>query len=401
MKSENVMCGKESRFDKIIDRRGTHSVKWDHAGGTDVTPMWVADMDFATAPCIIDALKRRVEHGIFGYVAVPDSYYDAVVQWFGKRHGWTVERDWIIYTTGVVPALSAIIQGMKQQPDEEVIVLTPVYNCFFSSIRNSGCRVSESQLLYCDNTYIIDYDDLERRAARPEAHLLVMCNPHNPAGRVWTGEELLRVGEICRRHGVIIVSDEIHCEIVMPGQHFTPMASLSPEMQQMVITCNSPSKSFNIAGLQIANIITDNPEWRERINRAININEVCDVNPFGVEALPAAYSSEGAAWLDELNEYISGNYLVLKELFAERLPHVSVATLEGTYLAWVDVRKLGRSSADITHALLTRARVAVNSGDMYGMAGEGFIRINLAMPRRPMLDALERMIPVLSLGDDE
>ena len=386
---------KHSPFDEIIERRGTHSYKWDHAGGNDVTPMWVADMDFRTAPCIIDALRRRVEHGIFGYVAVPDEYYRSITNWFGKRHAWNIDRDWIIYTTGVVPAISAIIQGLTPHAHDEVIVLTPVYNCFFSSIRNSGCQVSESPLIYRDNSYFIDFDDLERRAARPEAFMLLMCNPHNPAGRVWTRDELIKVGEICRRHNVIIVSDEIHCELVMPGQHFTPMASISPLMQDMVITCNSPSKSFNIAGLQIANIVTSNAAWREQINRAININEICDVNPLGVEALMAAYTHQGAAWLDELNDYIWGNYCALKKLFATQLPHLPVTILEGTYLAWVNITSLHKSSDEVTQALLSQARVAVNSGTMYGAAGQGFIRLNLAMPREPMMQALERMVPVL------
>lgn len=384
------------QFDLLIDRHGTNAYKWDHAGGKDVIAMWVADMDFRTAPCVIEALRRRVEHGVFGYVSVPESYYDSVINWFGLKHHWHIEREWILYTSGVVPAISAVIKALVR-PEEKVLVMTPVYNCFFSSIRNNGCVTSESPLVYADGTYKIDYDDLERRASDPATKVLLMCNPHNPAGRVWSATELEQVGQICRKHHVIIISDEIHCELVMPGNQFTPMASVSPEMQDGVITCNSPSKSFNTAGLQIANIITNNARWREAIDHAINVNEVCDVNPFGVEAVQAAYSAEGEQWLGELNQYLWGNYETLTHFFAKKLTHLPVTRLEGTYLVWVDISALGVSSDEITRRLLESARVAVNAGTMYGAAGEGFIRLNIAMPRARMIEALQRMVPVLSL----
>ena len=381
-------------FDEVIDRRGTNSYKWDHAGGEDVIAMWVADMDFRTAPSIVNALRRRVEHGIFGYVTVPMFYYETVVGWFGSQHGWDIAPEWIQYTSGVVPAISVIIKALTM-PGDRVAVLTPVYNCFFSSIRNNGCQVEECPLVYEENTYLIDFDDLERRLARPDVKVLLFCNPHNPAGRVWTRRELMQVAELCHRHGVVIVSDEIHCELVMPGHRFTPLASVSQQAQQITITCNSPSKSFNIAGLQIANIITPHAQWRDRIDRAININEVCDVNPFGVEALQAAYTPSGARWLDELNTYLHGNYEALCAHFSEHLPHLPVTTLEGTYLVWVNIAALGHTSDHVAGRLLRDARVAVNSGTMYGAAGEGFIRLNIALPRTRLLEALTRLTPVL------
>ncbi len=381
-------------FDTLVNRKGTGSYKWDSSEiEADVLPMWVADMDLKTAPCIIDTLRNRVEHGVFGYVSVPDAYYDAVISWFSRRHGWEIKREWIQYTSGVVPAISAIIKGLTQ-PADQVLVMTPVYNCFFSSIRNNGCTAVECPLVYENNTYTIDYQALEQCAANPDVKILLLCNPHNPACRVWTREELVKIGEVCKRNNVIVVSDEIHCELVMSGHQFTPFASVSQEMQDMCITCNSPSKSFNTAGLQIANIICNNTEWQQRIDRAINDNEVCDVNPFGVAGLIAAYN-EGEEWLTELCEYIEGNYNLVKEFFSKNLPQFPVTTLEGTYLVWIDCRNTGQTSDEITRKLFEEARVLLNSGTMYGAAGEGFVRLNIACPRSRVEEALNRMLPVL------
>ena len=288
--------------------------------------MWVADMDFRAAPPIIDALRRRVEHGVFGYVKVPEAYYDAVVNWFSRRHGWRLEREWILYTSGVVPAVSVVVKALCE-PGDKVILQTPVYNCFFSSVRNNGCEVLENPLRNDGGRFTIDYDDLERKAADPRARLLVLCNPHNPVGRVWTAGELERLNDICLRHGVRVLSDEIHCELTRPGLAYQPFAAVSEGCLHNAIVANSPSKSFNTAGLQIANIISDDAATRARIDRAINVNEVCDVNPFGVEGLIAAYN-EGEAWLDALRGYLWGNYEALCAFFAERLPALRVTPLE-------------------------------------------------------------------------
>ena len=381
-------------FDELTERRGTGSYKWDEAGADDVIPMWVADMDFRTAPPVVEALRRRVKHGVFGYTLVPERYYDAVISWFARRHGWTMQREWIMYTTGVVPAVSAVIKALTM-PGERVIVQTPVYNCFFSSIRNNGCEAAENPLLYDRGRYTMDYEGLERIAADPRTTLMLLCNPHNPAGRVWTRDELLRVNDICMRHGVTVVADEIHCELVYDGFRYTPFASVSEACLANSVTCCSPSKAFNTAGLQIANIISADAGVRRRIDRAININEVCDVNPFGVEALIAAYN-EGGAWLDSLIEYIRGNYEALCAFFAERLPAVRIVPMEGTYLVWADCRELGMTSDDITARLLSEGRVMVSSGTIYGAAGEGFIRINIACPRERMMEGLRRIAAVLA-----
>lgn len=381
-------------FDEIVNRRGTNSVKWDEAKEEDVIPMWVADMDFKAAPCILEALKKRVDHGVFGYTMVPDSYYESIISWFERRHQWHIKRDWIIYTSGVVPAISAIIKALTE-PGDKVLVQTPVYNCFFSSIRNNGCTTAENALVRKGNSYEIDFDDFERQAADEKTKVFLLCNPHNPAGRVWTQEELSRMNDICLRHNVKVIADEIHCELVMPGHEFTPFAAVSKACQDNCITTNSPTKSFNIAGLQIANIITNNAEDRQKIDRAININEVCDVNPFGVIALQAAYN-EGEDWINQLNVYLWENYQALKTFFKDNLPQLKVIDLEGTYLVWVNVRATGITGNELTDKLLKEGKVFVNRGTMYGeTTGEDYIRINIAMPRSLMLEGLKRMKDVI------
>ena len=465
-------------FDKPINRQGTHCVKWDmaphypqtptpnpsrgegsldtlsHQGiateanqaplpwggaGGGLIPLWVADMDFEAAPAIREALKKRVEHGVFGYAIVQDSYYDAVINWYERRHQWHIEREWIQYTTGVVPAISAVIKALTM-PGERVLIMTPVYNCFFSSIRNNGCEVLESKLVPVNCaptqeaasptlTYEVDWDDFERKCADEKCTVFLLCNPHNPAGRVWTREELQRMNDICQRHHVRIISDEIHCELTMPGYEFVPMGIIptpqpptpNPSRGEgsldtfppddatsnanqtplpwggggggLPIICCSPSKSFNTAGLQMANIICADAETRRRIDRAININEICDVNPFAPLAVEAAYN-ESEDWIDELNQYLWGNYQALLAFFAEQLPQLKVFKLEGTYLVWVDITALRVSADEIEEKLLREARVWVNSGTMYG--ADGYIRINIATQRARLMEGLKRMAAFLA-----
>lgn len=408
-------------FDKIIDRRGTNCVKWDEMEDKDVIPMWVADMDFETAPCVVEALKERMEHGCFGYTFVPESYYEATMSWFKRRHGWSIARESFIYTSGVVPAISAIIKAMTE-PGDKVLIQTPVYNCFFSSIRNNGCEIVESPLTLAtsesgngeemyksEHYYIVDWDDFEKKCADEKVKVFLLCNPHNPAGRVWTRWELEKMGDICRKHGVFVISDEIHCEFVMPAERdaimdvcfgekkikYTPYASIKEEFAENCAVCVSPSKAFNIAGLQIANIIIKNEEVRRKVDKAININEVCDVNPFGVIALQAAYN-EGEEWLKELNEYVYGNYMAAKTHLAEHCPKVKVVTLEGTYLMWVDVRETGMTAGEVCEKLLKEGKVYVNCGTMYGEnTGEGFVRVNLATRRELVIEGVKRICKVL------
>ncbi len=377
-------------FDEIIPRRNTNSVKWDEAAQDDIIPLWVADMDFRVLPQITEALRQRVDHGVFGYTHVPDSYYESVIRWFKDQHGLQgVKPSDIIYTSGVVPAISAIVRGLTL-PGDKVLVQTPVYNCFFSSIRNQGCLVEENHLVYKNNTYVVDWDDFERKCTDSRVRIFLLCNPHNPAGRVWKKEELQRMGEICQKHDVFVISDEIHCELVMPGNDYTPFASLSDDFLKNSATCVAPTKAFNIAGLQIANIIVKDRNKRERIDRAINIHEVCDVNPFGVIATEAAYTEEGAEWLRQLNTYLFANYRFLCDFFSKHFPSLEVVKLEGTYLVWVDCSSLGKSSTEIVNNLY-RHGVWMNDGVMYGENQGAFIRINIACPRKILEEGLLRM----------
>ena len=378
-------------FDNLApDRRSTASYKWDSADRADVIPLWVADMDFRTAPAIIDALRRRVEHGVFGYVRVPDEYYDALTRWFATRHGWHFTREEVIYTSGVVPAISATIKALCK-PGSGVVVQTPVYNCFFSSIRNNGCRIVENPLVRKEIdahrfTYEMDLRGLEEIIAQPENKTLLLCNPHNPAGRCWTFDELEALAELCRRYSVTVISDEIHCELTLGQREFVPYATV-PSATEYVV-CNSPSKAFNTAGLQIANIISPNPDTRSAIDRAININEVCDVNPFGVVGLIAAYN-EGAPWLAQLCDYIRGNYFAFRDFMEAELPQLPYTALEATYLAWIDIRPTGRKGEEIEHELKEHHGVWVNAGGMYGC--DDYIRVNLACPKARLIEGLARM----------
>jgi cystathionine beta-lyase len=384
-------------FDEIIPRRNTNSVKWDEAGKEDIIPLWVADMDFPVFPKIKEALHQRINHGIFGYTHVPESYYKTVIGWFQKQHGLQgiVPED-IIYTTGVVPAVSAIIRALTL-PGDKVLIMTPVYNCFFSSIRNQGCQVEECHLTYQDRYYSVDWTDFERKCADSRVRVFLLCNPHNPVGRVWTKEELQLMGEICRRHDVFVIADEIHCELVMPNHVYTPFAAISEEFLRNSATCVAPTKAFNIAGLQIANIIVKDAMVRERIDRVINIHEVCDVNPFGVIATETAYTDEGAEWLQQLNRYLFDNYQFLCAFFQENLPSLSVTKLEGTYLAWVDCSSLNMSSTALVDDLFQHHGVWLNDGVIYGERKGAFVRINIACPRSILEKGLYRIAKGLHL----
>lgn len=377
----------EFDFDTPVDRHATGSYKWDSSGDREVIPLWVADMDFRTAPTIIEALRKRVDHGVFGYVKVPDEYYEALTGWNLRRHGWSIDPEMVIYTSGVVPAISAIIKALTR-PGDGVIVNTPAYNCFFSSIRNNSCTIVENPLRRIDCgdsfTYVIDFESLETACADPANKLLILCNPHNPTGRIWTREELERIATICHRHGVTVVSDEIHCELTLPGREYVPYATIDPD----AVVCCSPSKAFNIAGLQIANIVAPSQPVRAVIDRAINDNEVCDVNPFGVVALISAYTA-GEPWLDALRDYIAENYRALLDFFTAELPQLKVCRLEATYLAWVDISPLGIESTRLEAYALETEKVWVNAGAMYGT--EGYIRINMACPRSRLLEGLRRL----------
>lgn len=373
-------------FDRSVNRRGTNSMKWDE--DPSVIPLWVADMDFPTAPCIIEALKKRVEHGIFGYTHVPEEYFDASMEWFEQKHGWRIERNSFIYTSGVVPAISAIIKAMTK-PCDKVLVQTPAYNCFFSSIRNNGCKLVENQLINTGNGYAVDFDDLEEKLSDKDVKVMIVCNPHNPVGRVWSRLELTRIADLCLKNNVFVISDEIHCELAF-FKEYTPFGSLGEAYEDNCAVCVSPSKAFNIAGLQIASILAKNSSVRRRIDRAINDNEVCDVNPFGVIATIEAYRN-GLEWLGGLKEYLMNNYEIVKDFFTKYFPQYPVTPLEATYLAWIDVKASGMSGKEFCEMLKDKAAVMLNDGDMYGEGGHDFVRLNFACTRQTLSLALDRI----------
>ncbi len=392
-------------FESLTDRHGTNCIKWDLAASNDIIPMWIADMDFQVAPFIIDAIQRRLDHHVYGYVHVPDKYYDAVCSWFDRRYGWKIEKEFIKYTIGVVPAISVAIHALAK-PGEGVIVQTPAYNCFFSCVKNQETKLLDSPLKCTEKDgklyYEMDYEDLEKKASDPCAKVFLLCNPHNPSGRCWTKEEMRKAAEICRRHGVTVVSDEIHCEIVMPGHEFVPFATVSDEFAKDAIIFNSPSKNFNIAGLQIANIISGNAELAAKVDKVVNTFEVCDVNPFGVEALMAAYGvpgdvnypvGPGEEWLRQMNATVYENYKALCEAL-KPLTKFKVSNLEGTYLAWVNCAETGLGGNEVQDYLLKNNKVWVNGGAIYG--DDRFFRVNLACPPSLAKEGIRRIAEGLS-----
>lgn len=375
----------EYDFDEIIPRCGSGSVKWDRIPG--VLPLWVADMDFKAAPCITDAIKRKIEHGIFGYSYVPDSYFTAVKWWISHRYGLNTEKEWITPIGGLVPAATAALMAVTE-PGDKVIVQTPAYNCFFENVRNAGCILSENKLIYKDNRWLIDFKDFEDRAKDAKAFLL--CNPHNPVGRLWTAEELEKMGDICLKYGVKVISDEIHIDIVPPGSKCTPFASVKPEFLQNCIFFNSPTKCFNIAGLHISNMICANNEIRESLVAATARINHTDINQIGIAALQGAFCPEGEEWLEQANAYIHQNYLLLKERFERELPEITVSPLEATYLVWVDCKQLKVPTCEAQKILIEKEKVWINAGDIYGLPG--FFRINIACPRQTLEEGLDRII---------
>ncbi|MCY0965403.1 MalY/PatB family protein [Parathalassolituus penaei] len=388
-------------FDTVINRHGSGSFKWDSTPDTNTLPMFVADMDFRTAPAILDALHQRIDHGVFGYTWIRDEYYEALNHWFSSRYGMAIGREEVLPTLGVVPAISAILRAEADHcghRDFGVIVQTPVYHCFFSCIRHQGARIVENALQMDEQgRYQIDFDDLEQKAAHPGNRVMLLCHPHNPSGRVWSREELQRIGEICARHQVLVVSDEIHCDLTFPGIGHTPFATLSPEFGASCITLNSPSKTFNIAGLQIANLIIQNPTLRNRVRKAMQIHEIGSVNALGVESLIAAYQ-QGDHWLEALRDYLYQNYRTIQQFLQEQLPELTLYPQDSTYLAWINCAATGLDSAILSKRLLEEGQLRISSGCGFLPAPDPqqcYIRLNFACPNVLLLDGLQRLAHVI------
>lgn len=373
-------------FDAPIDRRGTGSLKWDVAEGE--LPMWVADMDFRTAPEVAAALEERVRHGVFGYATVPDSWRAAVAAWWEWRHGVRFDQEWIVFSTGVVPALSSIVRSMTR-PGDKVVLQTPVYNIFFNSAVNNGRFALESPLAYCDGAYEMDFDDLEAKLADPRARMLVLCNPHNPVGKVWSREDLARVGELCWKHDVLVVSDEIHCDVTAPGVGYVPFASASPACRANSVTLVAPTKAFNLAGLQTAAVVAPDARLRRQVERGLNADEVAEPNVFACAAAEAAFA-HGGPWLDALRGYIEGNKRAAAESIARVGSGARAVASQATYLVWIDCTALTPDGRALQRFVRERTGLVLCAGEDYGAAGAGFLRMNVACPRATLDDALGR-----------
>lgn len=374
-------------FDKIIDRRVTDSMKWDVA--ENELPMWVADMDFQTAPEIREAIEKRMAHGIFGYSDVPDEWYEAYIGWWRERHGFTMEKEWLMFCTGVIPAISSIVRKLTT-PNENVVIQTPVYNIFFNSIINNGCRVLESPLKYENHKYTMDFEDLENKLANPQTTLMILCNPHNPVGKIWSKEELARVGELAKKHHVTVISDEIHCDLTISGRDYVPFASASDTCRDISITCIAPTKAFNMAGLQTSAISVPNEVLRHKVWRGINTDEVAEPNSFACAAAIAAFT-KGGPWLDSLREYLACNRKLVADYVGCEIPNVHVVDGEATYLMWIDLSELPGDKRDAAKFIRERTGLYVSAGKSYGESGNDFLRMNVACPRSLVEDGLGRL----------
>lgn len=374
-------------FDTVVNRRNTNSLKWDVPERE--LPMWVADMDFKTAPEIRETLKKRVEHGVFGYSIIPDEWYEAYTGWWKRRHGFTIKKEWLIFTTGVVPAISSAVRKLTCV-GENVLVQTPCYNIFFNSIYNNGRNIVENHLIYENGSYRIDWKQLEEQLANPQTSLMILCNPQNPVGKIWDRETLARLGELCREHHVTVLSDEIHCDLTNPGREYVPFASASETCKNISVTCIAPTKTFNIAGLQSAAVFAADEVLRHKIWRALNTDEVAEPNAFAIDAAIAAFT-KGEAWLDELRVYLAENKQTVYRFIKEELSQITVLPCEATYLMWLDCRKVTEDTAGLAGYIRKDSGLYVAEGAEYGTNGVDFIRLNVACPRVTLLEGLSRL----------
>ena len=381
-------------FDEVIDRKNTDSMKWSasyleqHFGSADCVPLWVADMDFRTAQPVIDAVTERAGHGIYGYALAGDEFYEAVIKWQKRRNGWEVKKEWIVFSPGVVPALWHIVRTFCS-PGEKVILQSPVYYPFYKVIEDNGCQVINNRLINNGGRYEMNFDELEKQAADGSVRMMILCSPHNPVGRVWTKEELRRVSEICFANDVLLVSDEIHSDLVFRPNVHTPAASLSEELMMNTITCMAPSKTFNLAGVQVSDVIVPDRRLRRRLAGSLKSAGVMP-NVFGLAAQTAAYN-EGEEWLEQLLEYLAGNLDVMENFITSELPEVKSRRPEGTYLAWLDFSGYGFTTEELQNRMKNKAGVALDDGYIFGDGGEPCQRINFACPRSVLIKAMERL----------
>lgn len=373
-------------FSKLTNRFNTNSLKWDV--NDNELPMWVADMDFETAPEIKEAIRKKVDFGIYGYTIIPDEYYLSISNWWKRRHNFKIEKEWILFCTGVVPAISSIVRKMTREGDN-VLVQAPVYNIFYNSIVNNNRKVLSSDLCFDGKEYSIDFEDLERKLSDPATTLMILCNPHNPIGKIWSKETLKKIGELCIKYNVLVISDEIHCDLTY-GNFYIPFASISPAIAQNSITCIAPTKTFNLAGVQASNIIIPNDEIRRMVNRGINTDEVAEPNAFAIEATIAAFT-KGETWLNELIKYLAENKRVVQEFIHNELPSLNLIYSDATYLLWIDCSGITKDSLDFCKFIRKETGLCVSSGHVYGSNGGHFIRMNIACQRERVEDGLSRL----------
>lgn len=373
-------------FDKEVNRRNSGSLKWDV--DTKELPMWVADMDFETAPGIIEAMQIRVSHGIFGYNIIPEEWNKAYIKWWDKRHHWKIEKEWLIFATGVVPIISSVVRKLTT-PGENVLIQTPVYNIFFNSILNNGRNVLESPLTYNNGTYHIDFQDLEKKLENPQTSLMILCNPHNPVGKIWDKDTLSRIGALCAKNHVTVISDEIHCDLTAPGKDYIPFASVSETCRDISITCIAPTKTFNLAGIQTAAVVVPNENLRHKVWRALNTDEVAEPNSFAVTATISAFE-KGESWLEELRAYLQENKRIVADYLANEIPSLSVVSLEATYLLWIDCSKICGYTDSLAQYIREKTGLYLTAGSEYGKAGNQFLRLNIACNRKNLQDGLNR-----------
>ena len=379
-------------FDKIIDRTNNFSAKWSEMnknfGTNDLLPMWVADMDFLTAPCVMEALKDRLEQGIFGYTTRPSSYNESIVNWLDNRFSWKINQEWLMFSPAVITSISLLIQNLTQKNDK-IMIQEPVYSPFHSIVESNERNLVISPLVKLDDgSYVMDYEDIEAKIK--DVKVFILCNPHNPVGRVWTREELTRLGEICLKHNVLIISDEIHSDIILKNHKHTPFASISKEFRENTITCMAPTKTFNLAGLQSSFLVISNPYYYEVMDKAFSILDIKRNNAFSLVATEAAYNY-GEDWLYELIKYIEDNVDFAIDYIKNHIPQLKVKKPEGTYLLWVDFSNLNVDKKDLKNALINKGRIALSDGSSFGIGGDGYYRINLACPRSMVLEGLKRI----------
>ncbi len=386
-------------FDNVPGRFGTGSLKWDECKPGEL-PLWVADMDFPAAPEIRAAIEERAAHGVFGYNILPDRWAGAYIRWWRERHGFALEPEWLIFCAGVVPAISTCVRKLTT-PAEKVIVETPVYNIFFNSILNNGRAPLEVPLRRDgDGRYYRDFEALERAMADPQASLMILCNPHNPVGRIWPREELARVGELAKKHGVTVISDEIHCDLTDPGSAYVPFASASETCREVSVTCLAPTKAFNIAGIQTAAVSVPEPHLRHRVWRALNTDEVAEPNTFAVPAAVAAFE-KGGPWLDELRTYVFQNKRFALETLRDGAPEISVTPSEATYLLWLDCSRVTEDTDALCQFIRAKTGLVLSPGGQFGGDGRRFIRLNLATSRARLTDALGRFVRGVKLWEEK